>query len=137
MHDCNRHRNNGYRDHTHEARIHKDVVHDFGVKRSLDQERGQMLTNKRFPQLAEARDLFLKQAQLARTNSEYDSQVIGSDDYRQSLPDDRSFGLSTEPDRIPRDADFNTLTQEQRNRLYEQGDSPRCKAIRGVKGSID
>ena len=72
MHECNRHRKNGYRDHTHEPRIHNDIVHDFGVKRSIDQERGQLLTNKRFPQLAEARDIFLKQAQIA-SHSDYDS----------------------------------------------------------------
>ena len=135
MHDCNRHRKNGYRDHTHDSRINQRTVHEFGLKRTIDQERAQLITNKRFPQLAEARDLFLKQAQIV------DRDDYGSDGQRESaaqmFAEEDSLGLETQSDKVDPDADFNTLTQAQRQKQYENGDSPRAKAIRAVTGPIN
>ena len=60
MHDCNRHRPNGFRDKTWDDNIKHQSIEAFSTQRSIDQDRSQNLTNHRFPQLAEARDLYLK-----------------------------------------------------------------------------
>lgn len=63
MHDCNRHRENGYKDKTWEHRISKEQLDNFKNKRDNDRNRKQNLVNNIFPQLADARDTYIKQEQ--------------------------------------------------------------------------
>ncbi len=63
MLDCNRHRPNGYKDKTWQDRIPSKAVDDFLRFRNTDLNRQQNLINKRFPQLAEARDQYLSNEQ--------------------------------------------------------------------------
>ena len=56
MHDCNRHRPNGYKDKTWEARVKDDTIYQFAALREQDRDRRQNKVNSRFPSLADARD---------------------------------------------------------------------------------
>jgi len=60
MHDCNRHRPNGYKDRTWEARVKDDTISQFNALREQDRDRRQNKVNSRFPSLAEARDQYLQ-----------------------------------------------------------------------------
>ena len=59
MHDCNRHRTHGYKDKTWDHRIPDEFIDEFQNRRLNDLNRQQNIVNKRFPSLAEARDLYL------------------------------------------------------------------------------
>lgn len=61
MHDCNRHRDNGLKDVTWKHRVQDDVIEAFQKYREADRDRKQNLVNHIFPQLAEARDQYIKQ----------------------------------------------------------------------------
>lgn len=63
MHDCNRHRPNGYKDVTYGAQIGVEVIEDFANKRSKDYDRSQNVIHKRFPSLSEARDAYIRAGQ--------------------------------------------------------------------------
>ena len=59
MIDCNRHRPNGYKDKTWVDRIPDEFIDEFKNRRDFDIDRSQNLVNQRFPQLQEARDMYL------------------------------------------------------------------------------
>jgi len=60
MHDCNRHRDNGYRDVTWKHKIEDDHMLLFKKKRDEDLDRQQHLLNMRFPTMADARDQYIE-----------------------------------------------------------------------------
>ena len=59
MHDCNRHRENGYKDKTWVDRIPDEFIDEFKNRREKDLDRSANLVNNRFPSLQEARDQYL------------------------------------------------------------------------------
>lgn len=63
MHDCNRHRDNKFRNRPFFKldRVHESYIDEFAKRRQLDQDRKQNMVNNRFPSLADARDQYVKQ----------------------------------------------------------------------------
>jgi hypothetical protein len=59
VHDCNRHRKNGYKDKTWVERIPNDFIDEFAKRRDKDLDRQQNIVNNRFPSLSDARDQYL------------------------------------------------------------------------------
>ena len=70
MHDCNRHRKNGFKDKTWVKRIPSEFVEEFQNRRENDLDRAQNIVNNRFPSLAEARDQYLD-GQIGRMDDQY------------------------------------------------------------------
>ena len=60
MHDCNRLRDNGYKDKTWVDRVPENAIREFDEMRQIDEDRKQNVVNSRFPSLQEARDMYLK-----------------------------------------------------------------------------
>ena len=59
MHDCNRHRENGYRDKTWDQRIKDEMIEEYSRMRHKDTNRKQNILHSRFPSLAEAKDQYI------------------------------------------------------------------------------
>lgn len=167
MHDCNRHRKDGYKDVTWADRIPAQVIDEFGRRRTVDYNRDINMVNKRFPSLAEARDQYLRQSQrmqesleqsqhtgLGPFNIEHDgsggsyehtfdekvklrSMSRDLDDFSKVQTPGRKLSMLGEQPYVDPDSDIINLTQKQKALLYAQGDSPKNRAVAFVKRQIE